>query len=62
MQRFEQLFDHVGAVDSAANSGTTVVGEDIDLLVLLCLPVDVKSQPLFFKSEMKQTAKKNHKE
>ena len=62
MQRFEQLFDHVGAVDSAANSATTAVGEDTDLLVLICLHVDVKSQPLFFKSGMKQTAKKNHKE
>ena len=51
------------AVDSAANSATTVVGEDTDLLVLLCLHADVKSQPLFFseKSEKKQTAKKNHK-
>lgn len=38
-----------------------VVGEDTDLLVLLCLHEDVKSQPLFFKSEKKQTAKKNHK-
>ena len=36
------------AVDSAANSATTVVGEDTDLLVLLCLHADVKSQPLFF--------------
>ncbi|CAH3133198.1 unnamed protein product [Porites lobata] len=49
------------AVDSAANSATTVVGEDTDLLVLLCLHADVKSQPLFLKSEKKQTAKKNHK-
>ncbi|CAH3149612.1 unnamed protein product, partial [Porites lobata] len=49
------------AVDSAANSATTVVGEDTDLLVLLCPHADVKSQPLFFKSEKKQTAKKNHK-
>ncbi|CAH3187344.1 unnamed protein product [Porites lobata] len=49
------------AVDSATNSATTVVGEDTDLLVLLCLHADVKSQPLFFKSEKKQTAKKNHK-
>ena len=48
-------------MDSAANSPTTVVGEDTDLLVLLCLHADVKSQPLFFKSEKKQTAKKNHK-
>ena len=47
------------AVDSAANSTTTVVGEDTDLLVLPCLHVDVKSQPLFFKLEKKQTAKKN---
>ena len=31
------------AVDSAANSTTTVVGEDTDLLVLPCLHVDVKS-------------------
>ena len=29
------------AVDSAANSATTVVGEDTDLLVLLCLHADV---------------------
>ena len=36
------------AVDSAANSATTVVGEDTDLLVLLWLHTDVKSQPLFF--------------
>ena len=36
------------AVDSAANSATTVIGEDTDLLVLLCLHADVKSQPLFF--------------
>ena len=36
------------AVDSAANSATTVVGEDTDLLVLFCLHTDVKSQPLFF--------------
>ena len=49
------------AVDSAANSATTGVGEDTDLLALLCLHADVKSQPLFFKSEKKQTAKKNHK-
>ena len=49
------------AVDSAANSATTVVGEDTDLSVLLCLHADVKSQPLFFKSEKKQTAKKSHK-
>ena len=49
------------AVDLAANSATTVAGEDTDLLVLLCLHVDVKSQPLFFKSEKKQTAKKNNK-
>ena len=48
------------AVDLAANSAT-VAGEDTDLLVLLCLHADVKSQPLFFKSEKKQTAKKNHK-
>ena len=48
-------------MDSAANSATTVVGEDTDLLVLLGLYVNVKSQPLFFKSEKKQTAKKNHK-
>ena len=48
-------------MDSAANSATTVVGEDTDLLVLLCLHADVKSQPLFFKSEKKKTAKKNHK-
>ena len=48
-------------MDSAANSETTVVGEDTDLSVLLCLHADVKSQPLFFKSEKKQTAKKNHK-
>ena len=34
------------AVDSGANSATTVVGEDTDLLVLLCLHADVKSQPL----------------
>lgn len=49
------------AVDSAANSATMVVGKDTDLLVLLCLHADVKSQPLFFKSEKKQTAKKNDK-
>ena len=50
------------AVDSAANSATTVVGEDTDLLVLLCLHADVKSQPLFFTEiGKKQTAKKNHK-
>ena len=49
------------AVDSAANSPTIVVGEDTDLFVLLCLHADVKSQPLFFKLEKKQTAKKNHK-
>ena len=36
------------AVDSAANSATTAGGEDTDLLVLLCLHADVKSQPLFF--------------
>ena len=57
-------------VDWNANSATTVVGKDTDLLVLLCLHADVKSQPLFFnnnnklyffKSEKKQTAKKNHK-
>ena len=48
------------AVDSAANSATMVVGEDTDLLGLLCLHTDVKSQPLFFKSEKKQTAKKNN--
>ncbi|KAK2570384.1 hypothetical protein P5673_005186 [Acropora cervicornis] len=49
------------AVDSVANSATMVAGEDTDLLVLLWLHADVKSQPLFFKSEKKQTAKKNHK-
>ena len=49
------------AVDSAANSATTVVGEDTDLLALLCPHANVKSQPLFFKLEKKQTAKKNHK-
>ena len=49
------------AVDLAANSAPTVVGEDTDLLVLLCLHADVKSQPLFFKLEKKQSAKKNHK-
>ena len=48
-------------MDAASNSATAVVGEDTDLLVLLCLHADVKSQPLFFKSEKKQTAKKNHK-
>ena len=48
------------AVDSAANSAAMVVGEDTDLLGLLCLHADLKSQPLFFKSEKKQTAKKNH--
>ena len=47
--------------NSATNSATTVVGEHTDLLVLLCLHADEKSQPLFFKSEKKQTAKKNHK-
>ena len=49
------------AVDSVANSATMVAGGDTDLLVLLWLHADVKSQPLFFKSEKKQTAKKNHK-
>ena len=49
------------AVDSATNSATTVVGEDTDLLLLLRLHAEVKSQPLFFKSEKKQTAKKSHK-
>ena len=47
-------------MDSATNSVTTVVGVDTDLLVLLCLHADVESQPLFFKSEKKHTAKKNH--
>ena len=32
------------AVDPAANSATTVVGENTDLLVLLCLHADVKSR------------------
>ena len=45
-------------MDAAANSATAVVGEDTDLLVVLCLHADVKSQPPFFKSEKKQ---KNHK-
>ena len=45
-------------MDAAPNSATAVVGEDTDLLVLLCLHADVKSQPLFFKSEKKQ---KKHK-
>ena len=49
------------AVDLAANCETMVVGDHTDLLVLLCLHADVKSQPLFFKSEKQQTAKKNHK-
>ena len=46
------------AVDSAANSATAVVGEDTDLLVLLRLHADVKSQPLFFTEIGKETDSK----
>ena len=46
------------AVDSASRSPTTLIGEDTDLLVLLCFHANPNSFDLYFRSEAKQTSKK----
>ena len=46
------------AVEYAENSSTTVIGEDIDLLVLLCTHADMNKSDIIFRSEAKQKTKK----
>ena len=46
------------AVKCAENSSTTVIGEDIDLLVLLCTHADMNKSDIIFRSEAKQKTKK----
>ena len=45
-------------VSAAAYGPTVLVGEDTDLLVLLCHHADLNSSDIFFKSDSKQTASK----
>ena len=45
------------AVNSARNNTTVLVGDDTDLLVLLCYHADLNSHDIFFKPEPKQNAK-----
>lgn len=46
------------AVLSATHAPTTLIGEDTDLLVLLCFHARDSSFPLYFKSDKKSSAKK----
>lgn len=46
------------AVECASRHPTTLIGEDTDLLVLLCMHADTTSFPLLFRSEGQQTSKK----
>lgn len=48
------------AVSSAIQRATTVIGEDTDLLVLLCFHADLHSFPVLLQSDKKQTSKKVH--
>lgn len=43
------------AVDSANNHDTVVIGEDTDLLVLLCYHSSTSSKKLFFRSDSRQS-------
>ena len=52
------LFICQTAVDSASRCPTTLMGEDTDLLVLLCFHAKPNSFDLYFRSEGKQTTKK----
>lgn len=45
------------AVDSASRCATTVIGEDTDLLVLLCFHADPTAFPIVFRSEGKSFTK-----
>lgn len=45
------------AIQSAANGPTTVIGEDTDLLVLLCYHADKDSSPIYLWSDKKSTKK-----
>ena len=42
------------AIESAKNSDTVLIGDDTDLLVLLCYYTDLKSHNSFFRPEAKQ--------
>lgn len=46
------------AVEYAKSKKVTVIGEDRDLLVLLCFHVDLKSYTIYFRTEPKQTTKR----
>lgn len=46
------------AVEYAKSKTVTVIGEDTDLLVLLCFHVDLKSYMIYFRTEPKQTTKR----
>lgn len=46
------------AVEYAKSKKVTVIGEDSDLLVLLCFHVDLKLYTIYFPTEPKQTTKR----
>lgn len=46
------------AVEYAKSKTVTFIGEDTDLLVLLCFHVDLKSYMIYFRTEPKQTTKR----
>ena len=46
------------AVEAASQGATSLIGEDADLLVLLCFHADVDSLPLYFRSEENKHARK----
>ena len=46
------------AVQSASLMDTALVGEDTDLLILLCYHASLDSHNIFFRPEPKKTAKK----
>lgn len=48
------------AVASAKDMKTVLVGEDTDLLVLLCYHVDLHGKDILFKSETKSITKKKN--
>ena len=46
------------AVECAKTGATTVIGEDTDLLVLLCMHADISQSDIIFRSETKRKTKK----
>ena len=48
------------AVKCAEHSQTVVIGEDTDLLVLLCMHAEMDDEDIIFQSETRQNAIKFH--